>query len=116
MRIGILGAKGFIGRNFKRYLLMKKIQTTTIEKFNFNIPKLKKILSGIDFLYDFSVVWQGDFIDQIINNSFCPFLIASLLTNKQKLIWVSTSAIYSKSDYGISKLIAERALLKFKNV
>lgn len=119
MKILIKGL-GFIGTNLLNSLEIDKDNKIKIisRNFNsFNIKQLKSALKGIDIIYDLSVSWEGGEGEQLINNSFSPFLLASLLNPKQKFIWLSSSAILKKkrNNYDNSKLIAEKAILKLNN-
>lgn len=151
MNVAVRGASGFIGshlakkiieeNNYKKLILITRNKNNKkVNKFvrnkgkveiaqcdNLDSFQLKKIIKGCDLVYDLSGLAYQTFSKdalskQVIENSMSALVLGSVLDRRQRLVWVSTSAVYTylnspssfyTQSYAFSKYLGEEFLKKF---
>jgi len=120
MNIAITGANGFLGKNLiykiinKKNIKINKITRKTKKK------ELEKILLESKIIFHFAGVNRSKnkknfIIDNIDYTKYmCDFLKKN--NKKSKIVFTSSTQITSKSDYGKSKLICEKILIKHAKI
>ena len=111
MNILITGSNGFIGKNFKYYLKTKK--KIKVLEYKRNNPKtlLLKKLNKADVILHFAGENRSDKKENFFKNNFgLSKLISENAKSNSLIIFSSTTKISEKTDYGISKLNAEKIL------
>jgi UDP-2-acetamido-2,6-beta-L-arabino-hexul-4-ose reductase len=111
-RVLITGSKGFIAQNLISHLFeLKDIQIVCFSREN-SLETLSELASNIDFVFHFAGVnrtsKKKDFEKE--NQKLTELLCNSLALNKRKipLIFASSTQINQDTDYGKSKLLAEK--------
>lgn len=117
MKIAIIGANGFIGKN----LLIRLRQNKTLKIFQITRKTTNKnflkIISKSDVIYHLAGVNRPKKrisfnIDNIkLTKKICEYL--KKLNNKKKIIFTSSIQVNQKNQYGSSKKMSEKILTKF---
>jgi UDP-2-acetamido-2,6-beta-L-arabino-hexul-4-ose reductase len=114
----ITGAEGFLGKNL--YYHLKNDNNFKISFLLKNEKKfffIKKILNA-DFIFHFAGANKGNKKVFYNNNYLLTKKICSILANKKtktKIIFTSTIHVLKKNDYGKSKLLSEKEILKLRS-
>jgi len=120
MNIAITGADGFLGKNLtyriinKKNLKINKITRKTKKK------ELEKILLESKIIFNFAGVNRSKNKKNFITDNLdftkyiCNFLEKK--NKKNRIVFASSTQVISKSDYGKSKLLCEKILIKHAKV
>ncbi|MDD5254410.1 MAG: NAD-dependent epimerase/dehydratase family protein [Candidatus Nanoarchaeia archaeon] len=133
MKVGVTGARGFIGNNLCRALYEKGYDVVEMDlgsKYNlFDINSLKDFVSGLDLIYHLAAINRGEDSDMVNVNIIGTYNLLEAVKrfNKNaKVVLVSTFQIYGLtkekyafkendnlnlySGYGITKWSSEKLL------
>lgn len=136
--IAVTGADGFIGTNLVSALKHKKL---TVKSYNHKIHSLEKInsleklVSGCDTVYHLAGLTNSDDPDLFKVNVLGTLNLLTAIRNiapKAKLVFSSSFAVYSpqynnliitensniapRNNYGLSKLLAEQAIINYQGL
>lgn len=118
MRVLITGSDGFIGQNLKLWLEEKKIEVFSFTRKN-NFKELPSILKNVQFIFHLAGVNRSEDLRDfsLDNTKFTEQLCEAIKSIKTKIPIVYSSSIQaeSNSNYGKSKLAAEKILINFKD-
>lgn len=120
MRIGITGAKGFIGKHIINALKNKK----NVELFYCDLPScdilkpgsFKKFIEGKDVIIHTAAINRGTDIEVVVGTVVAVNNLISVvekLKNKPKIIYLSSIQAETETIYGLSKKLAEIMLKDF---
>lgn len=114
MKILVTGSDGFIGKNL--CLMLKENGYNKICKINRNTSneKLKKELKTADFVYHLAGINRHNDpkMFDVVNIDFTKFILDSLknYNNNAPVMFASSTQVNNNSDYGKSKLAAEKLI------
>ena len=116
-RVLITGANGFIARNLRSHLdEFKDIEIVSFSRTN-NTDELLELTSNIDFVFHLAGVNRADKKTDFEreNLHLTELLCDSLALSKRKipLIFASSTQVNQNTDYGKSKLLAEKIVKKY---
>ncbi len=116
MNVLIIGSKGFIGSNFKQYLIQKNFLNILDHNRKDSINNLLKKLKSSDLILHFGGENRSkNKVNFFKNNYELTKLVAINAKEKTQIIYTSTIKINEKNPYGLSKKKAEKILKKYKN-
>ena len=116
MNVLIIGSKGFIGSNFKQYLIQKNFLNILDHNRKDSINNLLKKLKLSDLILHFGGENRSKSkVNFFKNNYELTKLVAINAKEKTQIIYTSTIKINEKNPYGLSKKKAEKILKKYKN-
>ena len=115
--ITIIGSEGFIGKNLTLYLKshFNKIEVFEVKKKTNHKTVIQKI-NNSDIIINCAGVNRSKSNSEFDDNfKICQFITENLNSlKKQKLIHISTTKVFDKNLYGITKKRAEKELISFK--
>ena len=115
MNILITGSNGFIGKNFKYFLRTKKRINILEHKRNNSKTLLLKKLNKADVILHFAGENRSNKKENFLKNNFgLSKLISENAKSNSLIIFSSTTKINENTNYGISKIKAEKILKKNK--
>jgi UDP-2-acetamido-2,6-beta-L-arabino-hexul-4-ose reductase len=113
----ITGANGFLGKNLYYHLKdNNNFRISFLLKNERKIFFIKKILNA-DFIFHFAGTNKGNKKDFYNNNYLLTKKICSVLKKKRSktsIIFTSTIHVLKKNNYGRSKLLSEKEILKLR--
>lgn len=115
MNVLIIGSKGFIGSNFKQYLIHKNYFNVLEHKRTNSLNSLQKKLNISDLVLHFGGENRSKNINNFFKNNYeLSKYIAQNAKKNSHIIYSSTIKVNDKNPYGLSKKKAEQILKKYK--
>lgn len=118
MKVLIIGSDGFLGRNLKVRLKEKNIETIDFTRCT-PIEQLPEILTSVDFIFHLAGVNRPKDPDEFVKGNYklTNLICDAVRRSGRKIPILFSSSVHaeSKSEYGRSKLSAERLLTKFES-
>ena len=113
MKIGVTGAKGFIGKS-----IINELQKRKIKAYGFDLPEndvldqssLKKFLAGKDVIIHTAAVNRGTDFDIISTGIVGTY---NLTLSKKRIVFLSSIQATNDNVFGLSKRICEKLLESF---
>lgn len=123
VKVLLTGANGFIAKNLQLYLSNRKdIEVLSFNRNN-NISQISDMLDGVDFIFHLAGVNRPSDLSEFASSNthltkeLCKAVaIKSDVTGKKvPIIYASSTQAVNDTPYGVSKKIAEEALIQLSN-
>jgi UDP-2-acetamido-2,6-beta-L-arabino-hexul-4-ose reductase len=123
VKVLLTGANGFIAKNLQLYLSNRKdIKVLSFNRDN-NISQISEMLEGLDFIFHLAGVNRPSDLSEFASSNtdltkeLCKAVaIKSDVTGKKvPIIYASSTQAVNDTPYGVSKKIAEEALIQLSN-